>query len=514
MTAHQWDETQYQWRNIGLYSHTRQRIEGQIATARLRGSNIPYNTIEYFKAVVEQRETQSRVGSTFENAPLSRLGLRSNPDHYASLSSLSPTSTGYPSGIRRADSRYDEEPETVVTQRLEDPFVTPARSAQSSVPMQLQFGSELRKEPGSMDLGYQFPPQPSVSNSRNLYAQQEPGRLAVPRSSLTPLDLRGGDLRTPLVDDNAYEQDYLIAARTPARPTVTQGRHILQPSPSKSQSEMCLIKTTANLFGLVIDHLSVPHINLPSQPARRFSVLQGATVANPNRGTSTLNANAQPYTRMVETQQEHECETETNLRFSDPDITARDAPTHEIINGLSQQPPTPQNFKGPFFTDNMPTTRNPTTARAVQIEEETKLHKWFHDGENPARRQDFTRSLMASAMSASSRTRGTQNVGTIGEPRVTDSARFDNTPIFVRLYEVLSEYRMETRGEKQRDYFTRNWKVAELKFRDMMPGGNESFFQGGGSAGVAARPGLLPPVPFVADGRGTYLIPQIRRQRF
>jgi hypothetical protein len=144
-----------------------------------------------------------------------------------------------------------------------------------------------------------------------------------------------------------------------------------------------------------------------------------------------------------------------NLKFSDPDHM-RPPQVHEIANGLSQQAPTPQNFKGPFFTDHMPTTLNPTATRAIQMDEREKLNDWFHDGQRPARQQEFCRTIMASA-EASAEARVARRFGAIGEPRVEHLNRVENTPIFVTLYENLYEYADESRVGRGRDSFTPWW---------------------------------------------------------
>lgn len=85
-----------------------------------------------------------------------------------------------------------------------------------------------------------------------------------------------------------------------------------------------------------------------------------------------------------------------DLHHSDPD-GLRKIRIHEVTNNLSQQAPTPQNFKGPFFAETKPTTHDPTVALSVRISDEDKLVNWFHDGHRPARQKEYTKSLIAAA---------------------------------------------------------------------------------------------------------------------
>ena len=97
----------------------------------------------------------------------------------------------------------------------------------------------------------------------------------------------------------------------------------------------------------------------------------GLTVANPRRHVTALDPTAPHYAKTSRTAPSPEVLAPdflaannfkaAALQFSDPD-GIRQAQEYEIANGLSQQAPTPQNFKGPFFTDSKPTvsvdTRN------------------------------------------------------------------------------------------------------------------------------------------------------------
>jgi hypothetical protein len=200
-----------------------------------------------------------------------------------------------------------------------------------------------------------------------------------------------------------------------------------------------------------------------------------------------LNANAAPYKRIPAYTQVNSTESESevtavnalpvvNLQYSDPD-GVRITHNHEIANGLGHQDPTPQNLRGPFFIDSMPTTHDPTASLSFQISDKEKLENWFRDGQRPARQQEYARTLMATA-STESKPRSTKNFGAIGEgsSRTKVQNKYENTPVFIRGYENLYEYIEESRAEVRSDYFTRAWKPAQLRQRDIGLGGDESFF--------------------------------------
>ncbi|EMC98133.1 hypothetical protein BAUCODRAFT_414052 [Baudoinia panamericana UAMH 10762] len=60
IAAHQWSTERYMWENIGQYSNIRKKIEGQLATDRLKGETanqtIQQHTLAYFRTVAKQRE--------------------------------------------------------------------------------------------------------------------------------------------------------------------------------------------------------------------------------------------------------------------------------------------------------------------------------------------------------------------------------------------------------------------------------------------------------------------------
>ena len=69
ISAHQWTGSLFQWTNLGQYSNTRRRIEGQLASDRIKGQSSSMlsqlDTVAYFRAVALQRDPQSGLDSPF-----------------------------------------------------------------------------------------------------------------------------------------------------------------------------------------------------------------------------------------------------------------------------------------------------------------------------------------------------------------------------------------------------------------------------------------------------------------
>jgi hypothetical protein len=502
VSAHQWVAEMFQWSNIGLYSHNRRRIEGSLALDRLRGSIIPHNTVHYFKAVAEQREKQVQSASRLRAQEASsenrtralRRPTLTESDHFASLSSASgSTSEQLPTlnSLRTlpSDRANIATPasRTITTKALEDPFVTPARHPHPAVPAPFNFTRGLNGTLGSMDFTYEFPVKsmtqrglssqsPSrVDYKKQYFIQREQERLEAMRRGVVLQDDRSSSslkVRTGMEDALSF------SARRPGT-----GRMHVPLSPEDAHDRQKLKDKLGELCDSARREshpVIIPRPHLHQDPAKTLQPPPGFTIANPTRVASKLNANAAPYTHVPSHDVSEASESEAtavnaqppaSLRFSDPD-GLRQKPVPEIANGLNHQKPTPQNFRGPFFTDQRPSSLNPTASLALPSEEEGKLKNWFTDGQRPARQQEFCRKIMDTA-NASFQLRPGHNFGAIGESRTKHHGTLVNTPIFVRLYENLYEYMEESKAGGGKDYFIRSWKTSEA--RDQGPNGNMNY---------------------------------------
>ncbi|KAG8630813.1 hypothetical protein KVT40_002432 [Elsinoe batatas] len=62
VSAQQWSNDHYQWVNIGQYSNSRKKTEGQLASSRIRGESealsLQQSSLAYFHAIAKQREAE------------------------------------------------------------------------------------------------------------------------------------------------------------------------------------------------------------------------------------------------------------------------------------------------------------------------------------------------------------------------------------------------------------------------------------------------------------------------
>jgi hypothetical protein len=506
VSAHQWSSDSFQWVNIGLWSHSRHKVEGSLACERFSTALSP-NSIEYFKFAAQEKEKRIKEFGRKKVEPETTEPRPSltEADRMASLSTVSSSPSQVFPAFTSAN-RTHETPErqsvafdfsrNVTRTQLEDPFVTPPKRPQPAIPASLNFRAVPGPEVvGSMDFGYEFPlksapaSSPFASRRTNMDPQsahmQHERELHESRSELPPKDETSAHLREVDFGEEASSVFTTPAARMNS--SQMQG--------SFSPEDICKrqqLKTR-------LRELS-SETNRPSQPAdQRVAVSDvpmlntnirslfppGLTVANPYRGASTLNANAAPYTRIptaAQVLEESVGSTNTvanappaaQLYFSDPD-GSRQSHVHEIANGLGQQTTTRQNLSGPFFAESMPTAHNPTASLAFRDSDEDKLMNWFRDGQRPVRQQEYAKSLIATTPAGNK----IRQSGAIGEGFGKDHGHFkyENTSFFTRILENFSDYAEESHTGVRSGYFTRAWKPAHPAMCDSSPDGNNSFFE-------------------------------------
>ncbi|KAK0907720.1 hypothetical protein LTR91_004045 [Friedmanniomyces endolithicus] len=123
VAAHQWSNERFLWDNIGQYSNIRKKIQGQLASVRLKGETayqtLQQNTLAYFRTVAKQREAAA-MGLPF-----------GTKDVQAAIPDLRTAAQLAPAVFTRAFSSADSE-ETMVpradqalveTQRTQEPHV-------------------------------------------------------------------------------------------------------------------------------------------------------------------------------------------------------------------------------------------------------------------------------------------------------------------------------------------------------------------------------------------------------
>lgn len=505
VSAHQWSMPSFQWVNIGRYSNFRGKIEGSLASDRLRGIDKPHDTLEYFKLAAENRQNLvTESGSLDQSNTVIHRGFDLGPNNVPSSQTRrdAPAVCFYNTariqgrnGLSLPRAASPMSPTAV----LEDPFVTAANVLSSQPLSSKRILDDWMHSTGSLDLAYQFPSQTTVATSNateNLYGQLRSGIFSSegtepfatnvsPGSSLQEVGLSEDAATqhgtTPAKASSPQQRLPVIATlrRPHARPQLLE--HIKASLPTSPEYE--------ELTSSVIRTTKAPVTQRPA-PSRSAAPLIYTK--------SALSATAIPFARPTTTATVPRASKSnaglvkymtTGLRYSDPD-GLRATQRYEVANGLNQQAPTPQNFKGPFFTESKPTTHDPTVALTVRVSDEEELANWFRDGHRPTRQKEYAKSLIAAA-EASDKIR---RLGTVNETYSKEKIDpYANTVAFVRLYENLSEYAEEGRSGSDRPYFTRRWEPARPQAQGVAYDKGTGYFSMGN---VYARwpksPGFVP----------------------
>jgi len=495
VSAHQWSSTSFQWVNIGRYAQVRRRVEGSLACDSLRGYHVSQNPLEFFKHAAENREKLAIQESRPKADPREPASstLAEETTRVASGTSAFAYSSRVSAELppKSSPSNPDPSNDSVIRERLEDPFVAHAKSLLPYHTSHDLFKKGKEGLKGSLDLKYEFPdradasvqPTPLRNPDRiGVYADNRQRRVNTDHHTRDSPD----SLLQPSLQDVSFGEDASGSAEA------VEGRHSLQPNslnyaPIQNMGgyrvpEDNLVRLEG--YTSYAGASTGSGIKMTKPPglyatARSLFPASGLTVANPRRTDpeimssgslpTRLHATVVPDSESSSSQGVAVSAAEATLKFSDPD-GLRKSKEYAIANGLSKQAPTAQNFKGPFFTDSKPTTHDPTAQLSVHVGEEEKLSTWFHDGHCPARQQEYAKSLILTAVSY----RRSRKLGAVGEMMDAQAgADYKNTFAFVRLYENLSEYVDEPRNGCGAAYFTRSWKTRS---HHVSPNNRSSYF--------------------------------------
>jgi hypothetical protein len=517
VSAHQWSAASFQWENIGRYAHSRGKVEGSLASDRVKEVDVSRNALVYFKLAAENREKLIAQNGRADKDVVDGALPAHRPEaiHIATTYNVSRSAaksvSDHAYGIATSGQSFSEvaTPASVVSKGtvkkayLDDPFVAKASPLEIAFPTAVQSSINLVEGKGSLDLEYKFPvkmnapSRPPVKHTaevsphdRNLQAEQNVPSLL--RVASRPYER----LAEPPLRDIGFGEEAASGFAFSFRQDNQSQRAPVLPSPEIIE-QRAKLKDYITTFGEHIrrsdtatpvecpgqGRIAVPRFGGQQPTARSLFPTMGMTIANPRRVVPRLDTtNHAPSNMSAPGLSSKGPEPEGNttditstaaLLFSDPD-GFRQAQEYEVVNGLGQQAPTIQNFKGPFFTESKPTTHDPTVSLSIQVSEEEKLRNWFRDGHRPARQREYALSLVSAAAAGS---RDSRYFGAVGEGfESTHKSRTENTTPFVRLYEGLSEYIEENRNGRGGSYFTRAWKVASSQLRDLGPDCNNSYF--------------------------------------
>jgi hypothetical protein len=477
VSAHQWSSASFQWENIGRFSHSRGRIEGSLASDRVTGHEGSRNSLLYFKLAAENREklvvedgrpaeASDAVQIISADIPRSAAAVKISKGVAEGKSDLSQghaLSTQPYQGAATTASvpSYD----TIKSMHLDDPFVAKTNPPQHNFPSQ----ANVMDAKGSLDLRYEFPvkantptPQEDAESSSNERGSSIPahGTRSYMRSTQCVLpEIEFGEEAASGPHIAVGQSSIFHGLPKPFSPEIVNGQRKF------SGLGAAFGEHTKHPDAAMQRRTAIPRFETvdPTAPSHTTAIVPLKAVGSDATATDLAPAAA--------------------LQFSDPD-GLRQAQGYEVANGLNKQPPTAQTFKGPFFTESMPTANDPTLSLSIHVSEVEKLKNWFRDGHRPDRQREYARTLISAAALGKKR-----HPGAIGEAAgVGHDSETKNTFPFVRLYENLSEYIEEHRNGSGGSYFTRAWTFASPQLRDLGPNGNNSFFSDVGGVAVEARP--------------------------
>lgn len=169
-----------------------------------------------------------------------------------------------------------------------------------------------------------------------------------------------------------------------------------------------------------------------------------------------------------------------NLKDSSPDTywskRATDISTPYMFSSSCEKP-TPQNFRGPFFTADTPPPGSVTNSGNRSYDQ--KLKDWWTSGNSFMRQEEFYRSIKAvDNCSNSTLSSPPAALAPIGTPATSTSTSDSNTAcdmtrLLIPVLENLASY-VQGPVEKRRDYFSQ-WSQPPEWCIDRGPGGNQSF---------------------------------------
>ncbi|KAF3004135.1 hypothetical protein E8E13_004938 [Curvularia kusanoi] len=497
ISAHQWSLPAFQWMNIGRYSYFRRKLEGSLASDRLRGMTEIRDTLEHFKLAAENRQALVvENGRSEQHTTITQqdFGLRSNIGSLNQSLLEAPAQKFYNTAQIQTARGLPLPwviPSSFTKTSLEDPFVTTANNLNWQSPSSKRDPDDWIHSTGSLDLTYQFPSQLAAATSTTDEAHYGHRKSGVFMNDVA-------ESAAPILSSESPLQEVAFGEEA-----ATHQR--LGPADDSIPKQWLLphVQRTHHIEGS--GTASPRYKNTSSSITRMTSAPLTQNAASARTAVpliytkSALNASAVPFARSITTAMASRA-MESNgstvrpatagLHYSDPD-GLRATQRYEVVNGLNQQDPTPQKFRGPFFTESKPTTHDPTVALYVRVSEEEELANWFRDGHRPARQKEYAKSLIAAA-EAADKTRRHRTGGEVYAGEKSDP--YINTFAFVRLYENLSEYAEEGRNGAGQSYFTRHWAPTTSQLQGV------GYDRGGGYTSKGAvhtrwpkSPGFKPP---------------------
>ncbi|KAF2146381.1 uncharacterized protein K452DRAFT_109813 [Aplosporella prunicola CBS 121167] len=517
VTAHQWSATYFEWIVIGCYSCVRKTIEGPVVSPdflKLIGSTRERpSSLEYFCELAEEYGKSVHAEPSNFTVASSRPGFKTNTaeelrrhdqipivagpstkdDDFPVLGSLAlknlkPNTQEAPPKVYGATKRpQSEEPPRVPTPlrlqtfRDDNPFVEAPTAPRGQMDRDFRFPSpnvgrtkrDVRDSP---------PPRPEASMDQSrldrkvFFIQQErdhiqqlrqakqqqvsappdPEELVKGLQSVMPLQ----QIRSSVQELNPSRErmlDYLNRVGDEFKST----QKVAQTPAYDSPVEPHPTGAVEIDFASEEDRTPVPRVLNSFLPTSTVETVRPGPMEHPPGFHLQPSQNAEA----------GKCLTSSGSQFSRKDLHTSDPePGYEgrlvdVYNtsAASEALPTPQNFGGPFFYDDMPSASNPTARTSTRMSYGERLDKWWTSGNLSQRHDEYLKALAKTS----------KNEEAHKDFVVTDRA-------LLPLYETFSSYvrdiEKKKKGvEKVPDHFMRFASPPDFAI-DRSRDGNKSFF--------------------------------------
>lgn len=366
----------------------------------------------------------------------------------------------------------------------------------------------MAEKPQSMNYDYHFPPpgadarhaQTSTAAQKDTkrmnHAATRPN-LSIERRSFSHLSSNepAGSASTSLTNNRVFGDSAVTSSRpkpvTPLSSRTAMREHLIKLGDQAKERSLSQANIRTVLYDPFRNQSSVPgEQSDKAEPAKLASPELKRTVANP----SGLPAHLQP--PASQTTPSHKFNSAVGappltsaasveiLKNSSPDTywskRATDVSTPCVpATSQSQDKPTPQSFKGPFFGD-YPGLPGSAAKKASPLSMKTydqKLKDWWMNGNTFARQQEFYERVKASHKDADLLDSSSPaSLPPIGTPAKKPATSIDDpmTRLLIPVLENLASY-VQGPVEKRRDYFSQ-WTQPPEWCIDRSPSGNNSFF--------------------------------------
>ncbi|KAB2580592.1 hypothetical protein DBV05_g877 [Lasiodiplodia theobromae] len=523
VSAHLWSATDFEWMEIGLYSCARKLIGGPVTHDNyLEFSGLPKRrdvSLAYFTklakgyhrfheihpaAVVSPLSSKQPAGALQQRPALNPRPTTSEAARYDSLSTVSgslnedrfPTLASltlrdHPAAVPRPIATRGPAAPQGLGAPADDPFATDSQISPKTELSSTPWSGGIRehtmlRDPGKMDFAFRFPSDinsslrggliPSVDGGdrKAFFAEQERTRAEKMRQGFAPTDRsdRADDSQsktdeTPLSEMTQFASR-VASDRGPPVPGIGPGASVTSSGPATSMGPLAKIQTnpldvhqaqqldqTNESRARMLDYLNRignEHVPTLHPPQDLRGLQRSSSVSKDMEATSQLGLHEKPTSSELQV-------SRTALRTSDPEPGYYENRHSNVHNSFGFGSPTPQNFGGPFFQDDVPTQNNPTAHRSTRKSRADELDEWWKSGLRTQRHDDFMKTLINPAVSGSNK----------DDYQVTDR-------LLVPLYESLASYvRVPGEPTKAPDYFARFAPPPEWAM-DRSPAGGKSFF--------------------------------------